>query len=547
MGLARELCSDGEARKGLLCGMRQLIRAVGVTLGPSGRSVMLGQAFAPPHVVLDGVEVAKTITLEPPLENTGARYLCAVVEQMEEEVGDGSVTAALLAYSMIQEGERLLAAGADPIALQRGIAVATDAAVSGMLREAQLPLGETQITQVAATAAKSKTLGNVVAEAIAQVGQNGLVTIRESPTTHTYVEYTHGYQFDQGFLSPYFITDPKNSSTVLERPYLLLCRQELQSVREIIPLLDALREEQANLLVIAEDISEEALSTFVLNHHRGRLKVCCVRAPGLGVLRRETLEDLAALTDGNVFGGEAGYQLKQAVPALLGRAWQVKVDKTHTTVLADRKMPMSLERRICQLNRQLAQAANPYEGEQLQDRISKLSSGAAIVRVGAVSSFERQEQRVFIKKGLCAARSCMEEGILPGGGAAYLHQYSTVDKAVRGLPKEEQLGGEIVLRALFAPAVKIMENAGRHDPLSLCARIREGENTVGIDVLQGTFSNCLENGILDSAKVARVALQKASSAARTFLTSHATVLLSTTETVTHPDPDTYTVDPEQLY
>ena len=520
--MAKEIKYGAEARKALEAGVNQLADTVRVTLGPKGRNVVLDKSFGAPLITNDGVTIAKDIELEDAFENMGAQLIKEVASKTNDVAGDGTTTATVLAQAMVNAGMKNLAAGANPIILRKGMKKATDTAVAA-IKEMSKPVGgKEQIARVAAISAGDDSVGEMVSEAMEKVTGNGVITIEESKTMQTELDLVEGMQFDRGYLSAYMCTDMENTEASVEDPYILITDKKISNIQEILPLLEQVVQSGAKLLIIAEDIEGEALTTLIVNKLRGTFNVVGVKAPGYGDRRKEMLQDIAILTGGQVISDQLGYELKDATMDQLGRAKSVKVTKESTIIVDGMGSQDDIKARIGQIKAQCAETTSDFDREKYQERLAKLSGGVAVIRVGAATETEMKEAKLRMEDALAATRAAVEEGIIQGGGSAYIHASKKVAEMAAGLTGDEKTGAEIVLKALEAPLFHIAANAGLEGAV-IINKVRESEVGVGFDALNEKYVNMVEAGILDPAKVTRSALQNATSVASTLLTTESVV------------------------
>ncbi len=520
--MAKEIKYGAEARKALEAGVNQLADTVRVTLGPKGRNVVLDKSFGAPLITNDGVTIAKDIELEDAFENMGAQLIKEVASKTNDVAGDGTTTATVLAQAMVNAGMKNLAAGANPIILRKGMKKATDTAVEA-IKEMSKPVGgKEQIARVAAISAGDDSVGEMVSEAMEKVTGNGVITIEESKTMQTELDLVEGMQFDRGYLSAYMCTDMEKMEASLEDPYILITDKKISNIQEILPLLEQVVQSGAKLLIIAEDIEGEALTTLIVNKLRGTFNVVGVKAPGYGDRRKEMLQDIAILTGGQVISDQLGYELKDATMDQLGRAKSVKVTKESTIIVDGMGSQDDIKARIGQIKAQCAETTSDFDREKYQERLAKLSGGVAVIRVGAATETEMKEAKLRMEDALAATRAAVEEGIIQGGGSAYIHASKKVAEMAAGLTGDEKTGAEIVLKALEAPLFHIAANAGLEGAV-IINKVRESEVGVGFDALNEKYVNMVEAGILDPAKVTRSALQNATSVASTLLTTESVV------------------------
>ena len=520
--MAKEIKYGVEARKALEAGVNQLADTVRVTLGPKGRNVVLDKSFGAPLITNDGVTIAKDIELEDPFENMGAQIVKEVATKTNDVAGDGTTTATVLAQAMINAGMKNLAAGANPIILRKGMKKATDAAVEAISKMSQQVGGKEQIAKVASISAGDEEVGQLVADAMEKVSKDGVITIEESKTMMTELDLVEGMQFDRGYISAYMATDMEKMVAELEDPYILITDKKISNIQEVLPLLEQIVQSGAKLLIIAEDIEGEALTTLIVNKLRGTFSVVGVKAPGYGDRRKAMLEDIAILTGGTVISEEVGLELKDATMDMLGRAKSVKVEKENTVIVDGMGDKDAIQARIGQIKSQIETTTSEFDKEKLQERLAKLSGGVAVIRVGAATETEMKEAKLRLEDALAATKAAVEEGIISGGGSAYIHAAKTVKELTKDLAGDEKTGAEIVLKALEAPLYHISANAGLEGSV-IINKVYESEVGTGFDVLSETYVNMIGSGIIDPAKVTRSALQNATSVASTLLTTESVV------------------------
>ena len=520
--MAKEIKYGVEARKALESGVNQLANTVRVTLGPKGRNVVLDKSFGAPLITNDGVTIAKEIELADPFENMGAQLVKEVATKTNDVAGDGTTTATVLAQAMINEGMKNLAAGANPIILRKGMKKATERAVEAIADMSSKVTGKHQMARVAAISAGDDEVGNMVADAMEKVSNDGVITIEESKTMLTELDVVEGMQFDRGYISAYMATDTEKMEAVLDDPYILITDKKISNIQEILPLLEQLVQAGKKLLIIAEDIEGEALTTLVLNKLRGTFTAVGVKAPGYGDRRKAMLQDIAILTGGTVISEEVGLELKDATLDMLGRAKSVKVQKENTVIVDGLGKKEDIENRIKTIKAEIEVTKSDFDKEKLQERYAKLAGGVAVIRVGAATETEMKEAKLRMEDALAATRAAVEEGIICGGGAAYIHASKEVEKLVDTLDGDEKTGAKVVLKALEAPLYHIAANAGLEGSV-IINKVRESDPGVGFDAYKEEYVNMVEAGILDPAKVTRSALQNATSVASTFLTTEACV------------------------
>ncbi len=520
--MAKEIKFGADARTALGSGVNQLADTVRVTLGPKGRNVVLDKSYGAPTITNDGVTIAKEIELKDPFENMGAQLIREVASKTNDVAGDGTTTATVLAQAMINEGMKNLAAGANPMVLRKGMKKASEAAVDAIRKMSSPISGKDQIARVAAISASDDNVGTMVADAMERVSKDGVITIEESKTMKTELDVVEGMQFDRGYISAYMCTDMEKMEAVLDDPYILITDKKISNIQEILPILEKLVQSGAKLLIIAEDIEGEALTTLILNKLRGTFTVVGVKAPGYGDRRKEMLQDIAILTGGTVISAELGYELKDADLSMLGRAKSVKVNKENTIIvdgLGDKK---ALEARIAQIRSQIAETKSEYDKEKLQERLAKLAGGVAVIRVGAATETEMKEYKYRMEDALNATKAAVEEGIVAGGGTAYIEAAKKVEALAKKLSGDEKTGAEIVLKALESPLFHIASNAGEEGAV-VVNKVKEAGRGIGYDALNDQYVDMIKAGILDPAKVTRSALENATSVASSFLTTESVV------------------------
>ena len=520
--MAKEIKYGVEARKALEAGVNQLADTVRVTLGPKGRNVVLDKSFGAPLITNDGVTIAKDIELEDAFENMGAQIVKEVATKTNDVAGDGTTTATVLAQAMINAGMKNLAAGANPIILRKGMKKATNAAVEAIEKMSEQVGGKEQIAKVASISAADEEVGQLVADAMEKVSQDGVITIEESKTMKTELDLVEGMQFDRGYISAYMATDMEKMVAELDDPYILITDKKIANIQEILPLLEQIVQSGSKLLIIAEDIEGEALTTLIVNKLRGTLSVVGVKAPGYGDRRKAMLEDIAILTGGTVVSEEVGIELKDATIDMLGRAKSVKVEKENTVIVDGAGDKDAIKARVGQIKSQIEETTSEFDKEKLQERLAKLSGGVAVIRVGAATETEMKEAKLRLEDALAATRAAVEEGIIAGGGSAYIHAAKAVKEMAKELSGDEKTGAEIVLKALEAPLYHIAANAGLEGSV-IINKVAESEVGMGFDALTETYVNMVESGIIDPAKVTRSALQNATSVASTLLTTESVV------------------------
>ncbi len=520
--MAKELKYGAEARAALESGVNQLADTVRVTLGPKGRNVVLDKSYGAPLITNDGVTIAKEIELEDAFENMGAQLVKEVATKTNDVAGDGTTTATVLAQAMVNAGMKNLAAGANPMILRKGMKKATDCAVEAIEKMSSKVNGKEHIARVAAISASDDEVGQLVADAMEKVSGDGVITIEESKTMLTELDLVEGMQFDRGYISAYMATDMDKMEAVLENPYILITDKKISNIQEILPLLEQVVQSGAKLLIIAEDVEGEALTTLIVNKLRGTFNVVAVKAPGYGDRRKAMLEDIAILTGGQVISEELGLDLKETTLDQLGHAKSVKVQKENTVIVDGEGDKAAISARINQIKGQIEETTSDFDREKLQERLAKLAGGVAVIRVGAATETEMKEAKLRMEDALAATRAAVEEGIICGGGSAYIHAAKDVAKLADTLAGDEKTGAQLVLKALEAPLFHIAANAGLEGSV-IVNKVRESEVGVGFDVLKEEYVNMIDAGILDPAKVTRSALQNATSVASTLLTTESVV------------------------
>ena len=520
--MAKELKYGTEARAALEAGVDKLANTVRVTIGPKGRNVVLDKSFGVPLITNDGVTIAKEIELEDAFENMGAQLVKEVATKTNDVAGDGTTTATVLAQAMIKEGMKNLEAGANPIILRRGMKKATDTAVEAIASMSQKVSGKDQIAKVEAISAGDEGVGNLVADAMEKVSNDGVITIEESKTMQTELDLVEGMQFDRGYISAYMATDMDKMEAVLDDPYVLITDKKISNIQEILPVLEQIVQSGARLLIIAEDIEGEALTTLIVNKLRGTFNVVAVKAPGYGDRRKAMLEDIAILTGGQVISEELGLELKDTTLDMLGRAKSIKVQKENTVIVDGEGDKAAIEARISQIRAQIEETTSEFDKEKLQERLAKLAGGVAVIRVGAATETEMKESKLRMEDALNATRAAVEEGIIAGGGSAYIHASKEVAKLADTLEGDERTGAKVILKALEAPLYYIAANAGLEGAV-IINKVKESEPGMGFDAAKENYVNMVEAGILDPVKVTRSALQNATSVASTLLTTESVV------------------------
>ncbi len=534
--MAKEIKFDFEAREGLKRGIDALANAVKVTLGPKGRNVIIDKSFGGPQITKDGVTVAREIELEDPHENMGAQLVKQVASKTNDLAGDGTTTATVLAQAIVREGLKNVTAGANPMDLKHGIDKAVKKVIEELEKQA-IEVGENveKIKQVATISANNdEVIGNLIAEAFTKVGKDGVITVEESKSTDTYVDVVEGMQFDRGYLSPYFITDPEKMQAVLENPYILITDKKISSMKDLLPVLEQTAQSGRPLLIIAEDVEGEALATLVVNKLRGTLKVAAVKAPGFGDRRKAMLEDIAILTGGTFISEERGYTLENTTIDMLGQAERVVIDKDTTTIVGGAGKEEDIKARIKQIKAQIETTTSDYDREKLQERLAKLSGGVAVLYVGAPSEVELKEKKDRVEDALNATRAAVEEGIVAGGGVAFVRAQKSLDK-LKGENEDEQTGIMIIKRSLEEPLKQIVNNAGE-DGSVVVAKVKEEKGNFGYDVKNGEYTDMLKAGIIDPKKVTRIALENAASVGGMVLTTESALIEKKEENPAPPMP-----------
>lgn len=520
--MAKEIKFSENARAGLIAGINKLADTVKVTLGPKGRNVILDKEYGSPLITNDGVTIAREIECEDKFENMGAQLLKEVATKTNDVAGDGTTTATLLAQAIIREGMKNLAAGANPMILQKGIKKAVETTVEEIKKYSREVASKEAIAQVAAISAADEEVGQLISEAMEKVGKDGVITVEESRSMGTSLDVVEGMQFDRGYLSPYMVTDSDKMVAEIENPYILITDKKISNIQEILPLLEQVLQQSKPLLIIAEDIDGEALATLVVNSLRGTLNVVGVKAPGYGDRRKEMLQDIAILTGGQVISEELGQSLSEVTVDMLGTAGKVRVEKELTVIVNGAGSKEELEKRTNQIRNQIEESDSEFDREKLQERLAKLSGGVAVIQVGAATEVELKERKLRIEDALSATRAAVEEGIVPGGGTVLLDATDEVAKLVDTLEGDEKTGANIILKALEEPVRQIAENAGLEGSV-VVERIKQQEKGIGYDALKDRYINMIENGIVDPTKVTRSALQNAASASAMILTTEAAV------------------------
>ena len=519
---AKQLQFDESARHALLRGIEKLAKAVKATLGPSGRNVILDKKFGSPTITKDGVTVAKEIELEDPYENMGAQLVREVASKTSDIAGDGTTTATVLAESIYKEGLRNVTAGANPTSLQRGIMKAVDAIVEELKKISKKVSDRTEIAQVATVSANwDKTIGEIIADAMDKVGKDGTITVEEAKSIETTLDVVEGMQFDKGYLSPYFVTNAEAMEAVLENPYILIHEKKISSLKDMLPLLEKVAKAGRPLLIIAEDVEGEALATLVVNKLRGTLQVCAVKAPGFGDRRKAMLEDIAVLTGGRCITEDLGIKLENVKLDELGKAKRITIDKENTTIVEGEGKQNDIQGRVSQIRRQIEETTSDYDREKLQERLAKLAGGVAVINVGAATETEMKEKKARVEDALHATRAAVEEGIVPGGGVAFIRAQKALDN-IKGLEGDEKVGVQIVRRAIEEPTRQLADNAGQEGAL-IVQEVKARKGNEGYDVATGEYTDLVKAGIVDPTKVTRSALQNAASISGLLLTTEAIV------------------------
>ena len=531
--MAKEIKFGAEARAALEQGVNQLADTVRVTLGPKGRNVVLDKPYGAPLITNDGVTIAKEIELEDGFENMGAQLIKEVASKTNDVAGDGTTTATVLAQAMVNEGMKNLAAGANPIILRKGMKKATDTAVDAIMKMSKTISGKAQVANVAAISASDEEVGTLVADAMEKVSKDGVITVEESKTMHTELDLVEGMQFDRGYISAYMSTDMEKMEATLEDPYILITDKKISNIQELLPLLEKVVQANAKLLIIAEDVEGEALTTLIVNKLRGTFQVAAVKAPGYGDRRKEMLQDIAILTGGQVISEELGLDLKEADLSQLGRAKSVKVAKESTVIVDGLGAKEDIANRVAQIRAQIEETKSDFDREKLQERLAKMAGGVAVIRVGAATETEMKEAKLRLEDALAATKAAVEEGIIAGGGSAYIHAAKEVAKMAADLEGDEKTGANIILKALEAPLYHIAANAGLKGSV-IINKVKESEPGTGFDALNEKYVDMIESGILDPVKVTRSALQNATSVASTLLTTESVVSIIKEDTPAMP-------------
>ena len=521
--MSKMIKSGEEARKALEVGVNTLADTVKVTLGPKGRNVVLDKKFGAPLITNDGVTIAKEIELDDPFENMGAQLVREVSTKTNDVAGDGTTTATLLAQAMVREGLKNLAAGANPIVMKKGMAKAVEAAVNAIKSNSQKVNGTDDIARVGTVSSGDEFIGKLIAEAMEKVSADGVITIEESKTAETYSEVVEGMMFDRGYITPYMVTDTEKMEAVIDDAYLLITDKKISVISDILPLLEQLVQSGKKLVIIAEDVEGEALSTLIVNRLRGTLNVVCVKAPGFGDRRKEMLQDIAILTGGQVISEELGYELKTADISMLGRARQIKVTKENTTIVDGAGDKEAIKARVAQIRSQIGLTTSDYDKEKLQERLAKLAGGVAVIKVGAATETEMKEKKLRIEDALNATRAAVEEGIVAGGGTAYVNAVGAVEKLIAEVEGDEKTGVQIIVKALQEPVRQIAVNAGIDGSVVLEKIKNSGKVGYGFDAYKEVYCDMISSGIVDPAKVTRSALENAASVSAMVLTTEALV------------------------
>ena len=520
--MAKEIKFGEDARKSLLEGVNKLANTVKVTLGPKGRNVVLDKSYGAPLITNDGVTIAKEIELEDPFENMGARLVKEVSTKTNDVAGDGTTTATVLAQAMIKEGVKNVAAGGDPMAIKRGMDKAVDVAVEEIKKISSPVNGKEDIARVASISAANDEYGNLIAEAMEKVSKDGVITIEESKTSETYVDVVEGMQFDKGYISPYMVTDTEKMEAIIDNPYILITDKKISNIQEILPLLENLMQQSGKLVIICDDIESEALSTLILNKLRGVINVLAVKAPGYGDRRKEMLEDIAILTGGEVITSDLGLELKDTSIEQLGRAKQIKVQKENTIIVDGLGNKDQIKERVNQIRTQITEEKSEFDREKLQERLAKIAGGVAVIQVGAATEIEMKDKKLRIEDALAATKAAIEEGIVAGGGTAYVNVTSKVDELLKNLNDDERLGAKIILKALEEPVKQIAVNAGL-EPAVILERVKSEKQGIGFNAATEEYVDMKKAGVVDPTKVTRSALQNAASIASMVLTTESIV------------------------
>ena len=521
--MSKIICYGEDARHALERGVNQLADTVKITLGPKGRNVVLAKKFGAPLITNDGVTIAKEIELDDPFENMGAQLVKEVSTKTNDVAGDGTTTATLLAQAIIREGLKNLAAGANPMVMKKGIAKATEAAIEAIQANSKKVSGSDDIARVGAVSSGDETIGKLIAEAMEKVSHDGVITVEESKTAETYSEVVEGMQFDRGYITPYMVTDTEKMEAVLDDAFILITDKKISNIQDLLPVLEQVVKTSKPLLIVADDVEGEALSTLIVNRLRGTLNVTCVKAPGFGDRRKEMLKDIAILTGGTLISTDLGYELKDATLDLLGRARQVKVQKENTIIVDGAGAPEDIKARVALIRNELAISTSDYDKEKLQERLAKLAGGVAIIRVGAATEVEMKEKKLRIEDALNATRAAVEEGIVAGGGTAYVNAVSAVEGLISSVEGDEKTGVRIIAKALTEPVKQIAANAGIDGSVVLEKIKESGKVGYGFNAYNETYVDMISAGIVDPTKVTRSALENAASIAATLLTTESLV------------------------
>jgi chaperonin GroEL len=534
--MAKNICFDTDARKKMESGVNKLADTVKVTIGPKGRNVVLDQAYGTPLITNDGVTIAKEIELEDSFENMGAQLVKEVATKTNDAAGDGTTTATVLAQAMIGEGMKNIAAGANAIVLRKGMKQAADTAVSALEEMSKPVTGKEHIAKVAGISAGNEQVGKMIADAMEKVGENGVITIEESKTMNTEIDVVEGMQFDHGYLSSYMCDDKEKMVANMNNPYILITDKKISNIKDVLPILEQTAQSGSELLIIADDVEGEALTTLIVNRLRGTLKVVAVKAPGYGDNRKDLLSDIAVLTGGQAVIGDLGMELKDVTIDMLGRAKSVKVTKENTTIVDGNGSTSDIQERIASIKRQAAESTSDYDKDKFLDRVAKLGGGVAVIRIGAATETEMKEAKYRMEDALNATRAAISEGIIAGGGSAYIHAQKPVAELAEKLQGDEKTGAEIVEKALEAPLHAIVENAGLNGAV-IVNKVKESEKGIGFDAISEEYADMMEKGIIDPVKVTKSALLNAVSVASTLLTTEAAVANIKEEKQSAPTPD----------
>lgn len=522
--MAKQLCFDEEARKAILRGVDKLADAVKVTLGPKGRNVVIEKKFGSPTITKDGVTVAKEIDLEDPYENMGAQMVKEVASKTSDVAGDGTTTATILAQAICREGLKNVAAGSNPMALKRGIEQAVEVVIDKLKKLSKNVKGKLEISQVGTIAANNdKTIGDIIGEAMEKVGKDGVITVEEGQALETTMEVVEGMQFDNGYQSPYFVTDTENMEAILEDPYILLCEKKISSAKDLIPLLETVAREGKPLVIISEEVEGEALATLVVNKIRGTLKCAATKAPGFGDRRKAMLQDIATLTGGQVISEDVGMKLENVTVDMLGKAKRIRMDKDNTTIIQGAGDPKEIKGRIEQIRTEKEKTTSDYDKEKLEERLAKLSGGVAQINVGAATETEMKERKARVEDALHATRAAVEEGIIPGGGVALLRCISVLNEKIKTMTGEEKIGAEIIRKVLSEPTRQLAENAGLEGSIVVQTILQGKDVNYGLNVDTGNYEDLTKAGVIDPTKVTRYALQNAASIASLLITTEALI------------------------